>query len=691
MNTNEFSVSFEQALAALRRRAQWILLCFIVVTGAAFGYSELQTKKYTATASLIFSNTDLAEAVAGLSPVSPSNSPQSVQDTNVALVQIGDIAARTAAQLGHGLTTQKVKSTLGIAAQGDTSVVSVSATSPSPQFAAQIANTYSTIFVAEQEGVDHQYYVSALSTVERQLAGLSQSERLGAQGLALQNRAQSLATLAELPSGTVRVAANAVIPTAPSSPKIARNTLLGALLGLLLGLGVALLIERLDQRIRDPKDLEAIYGLPLLGVVPASKAFSLSSGRVGGTQKPLPFRESEAFHFIRAHLRYLEVDRNLRTLLVASADVGAGKTTVAKNLSIATAQMGSRVLLLEADLRRPTLAQQFGLDAGPGLTDVLIDGCSLSSAIQLIDMDAHSGTASRGRPLEVLVAGATRPPNPGELLESPAMEEVLAQSMLDYDQIIIDTSPLTAVSDTFPLLRKVDGVIIVGRVGRARRDVAQRLRQTLAGGGGPLLGVIANAFNARGNAPYGRGYDYAAADAAARDAPMGALAADGRRQLSRRVGQALGRDGSEGDHVGGRLHAEKEGIASAPIDLVNGFAPAGTVVHGGLELQRVLAHWAEVSNQPTVGDVRTFGASPVITVKIGADEFVLNRDTKRAAIEAFLAAAAEAHGADNLRWHVTANRKGGTINRVTYRPDDRPTPGWYAYVSEPASEPRELG
>ena len=107
----------------------------------------------------------------------------------------------------------------------------------------------------------------------------------------------------------------------------------------------------------------------------------------------------------------------------------------------------------------------------------------------------------------MLVAGAALPPNPGELIESRAMEVLLENVKSMYDLVVIDTPPLTAVSDAFPLLRKVDGVVIVGRVGRNRRDVAERLHHTLAGAGAPLLGVIANGFKATGGS-YGYSYDY---------------------------------------------------------------------------------------------------------------------------------------------------------------------------------------
>jgi len=116
------------------------------------------------------------------------------------------------------------------------------------------------------------------------------------------------------------------------------------------------------------------------------------------------------------------------------------------------------------------------------------------------------------RQRDVLVAGAVLPPNPGELIESHAMEALLEQVKRTYDLVVIDTPPLTAVSDAFPLLSRVDGVLIVGRVGRNRRDVAERLHETLAGAGAPLLGVVANGFKAArfGSYGYTYSYDYAA-------------------------------------------------------------------------------------------------------------------------------------------------------------------------------------
>lgn len=508
MQQDSEGLNFERTLRVLGRRMPLILLCVVLATLAAFSFSKHQVKKYTATASLVFNSNQLSEQVAGLQAVGNGGSQAPQQQTNLKLVQLGDMAEKTARKLGQGLTKNGVQEAVSVSAQGESNIVDVSATAKSPILAAGIANTYVGQFVKEQQTSNHAYYANALALVNKQLATLSSKQKLSPSGIALAGRAQSLGVLAELRNGSVEVAQAATAPTSPSSPKVARNTIIGGLLGLLLGVGLALLLERMDRRIREPKDLERIYGLPLLGVIPESKALSRAARKAGSAAPILSQGEMESFHLIRAHLRYFNVDRDLRTLMVVSAAPGDGKTTIARHLSAAGAAIGSRVLLIEVDLRRPTVAQQLEIPSGPGLADVLIGSLQLRDAVRSIPLDMPSGEGSEGRKFDVLVAGAIAPPNPAELVESNAMEAVLAQAKATYDLIVIDTPPLTAVSDAFPLLRKVDGVLVVGRVGRNRRDVAERLHETLNGVGAPLLGVIANGVKASGLDAYSYSYDY---------------------------------------------------------------------------------------------------------------------------------------------------------------------------------------
>jgi capsular exopolysaccharide synthesis family protein len=276
-------------------------------------------------------------------------------------------------------------------------------------------------------------------------------------------------------------------------------------LGLLLGLALVFWVERSDQRLREPTEFEALYGRPLLGVIPESA--TLGRGRTGsqlhyGDQ--FSHGEAEAFQLIRAHLRYFNVDRQLRTLLVVSASPGDGKTTLSVNLAAAAARTGARVLLIDADLRRPSVAGQLDLAADPGLVDLLISAATLSEATQTVELDGSSERASR-HTLNVIVAGAT-PPNPTELLESNAMSSLLKECAADHDFVVIDTSPLLAVPDALPLLGEVDGVLVVGRLGLDRRDESRRLRQVLDSTNSPVLGVVANGFRSRRPSAYGYTY-----------------------------------------------------------------------------------------------------------------------------------------------------------------------------------------
>lgn len=483
------------------RRAPWILACLVLLAGVTYGYSKSRTKKYTATAALEFNNDPIDEQIAGLSAGGTTIDLLAQQNSNRELVKLSGVAGKTATLVGHGLT-EEISESLSISAQGETSIVTVASTSTSPVLAREIANTYATQFVKEQERANREYFKSALTVVNRQLRALKPVQRFGTDGLELEDRAQTLSLLAELNYGGVQLVQSAAVPSSPSSPSVHKDTALGALVGLLLGLGIAFLLERLDRRIREPEDLEAIYHLPMLGIVPKSSALARSRDGKSGMGIVLPPAEAEAFNLIRAHLRFFNIDRDLRTLVIASPAPGDGKTTVARNLAEAAARLGSRVLLVEADLRDPTLARQFYIQPGPGLAGTLIGAISMAAAIQSVAVAASSGDDASGRTMDVLFAGALLPPNPGELLESRAMDVLLERARSDYDFVVLDSAPLTIVSDTFPLLTKVDGVVIVGWVGHSKRDAAEQLKQVLVGSGAPLLGVIASGAKSAGRSSY---------------------------------------------------------------------------------------------------------------------------------------------------------------------------------------------
>src|SRR5207244_3232777 len=146
-------------------------------------------------------------------------------------------------------------------------------------------------------------------------------------------------------------------PTAASSPKPVRNTVIGLLFGIVLGVGLAVLLERIDRRLKDPKEIADSFDRPILGAVPESRAIATADQN---PQRLAP-GEAEAFRMLRANLRYFNVDRQISSVLITSSSPGDGKSTVAMHLASAAAAAGARVLLMEADLRHPTLARRLGL------------------------------------------------------------------------------------------------------------------------------------------------------------------------------------------------------------------------------------------------------------------------------------------------------------------------------------------
>jgi succinoglycan biosynthesis transport protein ExoP len=492
----------ERILAILRRRAGLILLCLFVTAAAAFGFSELQQKQYSASASLLFRNPGFAEDLFGTSTSLPSTDPTREAATNQKLVGLQVVGARAARQL-KGLSAAEVSGMVSVSSEGEADVVSVTATSPDPAQAKRVANTFARQFISFRAGTDRSKLLQAKRLAEKELARLSPAEAEGARGQALSRGAEKLGILASLQTGNAELVQPANLPTSPSSPKPVRNGILGAVLGLLLGLGLAFLFERLNRRLRDPEEAREAFDLPVLGTVPESKAIMASNE--GEAAAELPFVENEAFRMLRASLRYFNVDHDVRSVLITSHDAEVGKSTVAWNLA-RVAATSSKVVIVETDLRNASLARQHGLRAGPGLAELLTHQTELEEAIQAKPIAMGANDKGGGeRALDVIVAGAA-PPNPAELIESQTMSEVLAKLGERYELIVIDTAPVGVVSDAFPLMGQVGGVLVVARIDKTTRDSAERLHEQLKRLEAPVLGIVANGIKARRGGKYGYGY-----------------------------------------------------------------------------------------------------------------------------------------------------------------------------------------
>jgi capsular exopolysaccharide synthesis family protein len=494
-------------MSVLRRRIPLIVVCVIVAGGAAFGISEVQQKQYSATASLLFRNPGFAEDLFGSTAATETTDPEREAATNQKLVGLKIVGVRAAKHL-DGLSPEEVSDMISVSSEGQADVVSVTATSHDPQQAQEVANTFARQFISFRAETDRSKLVEAKQLAEREFDRLTKTQRAGVRGQALSRSAEKLGILASLQTGNAELVQPAELPTSPSSPKPVRNGIIGAILGLILGIALALLFERLSRRLRDPEEAQEAFQLPVLAAVPESKAIMATND--GAAAPELPFAENESFQMLRASLRYFNVDTEIQSVLVASNSAGVGKSTIAWNLARVAAN-SSRVVIVETDLRKPSLGRQHGLRMSPGLAALLTHQVSLDEAIQSKALATRSNgngsgvSAESGRTLDVIVAGPP-PPNPAELIESKTMRDVHAQLRERYDLIVFDTAPLGVVSDAFPLLREVDGVIAVTRLGQSTRDHAERLREQLDRLEAPTLGIVANAVKARRGGKYGYGY-----------------------------------------------------------------------------------------------------------------------------------------------------------------------------------------
>jgi polysaccharide biosynthesis transport protein len=456
-----------------RRNMGLILLCVVLAPAAALAVSLIQTKEYTASSSLLFRDPGLDQKFTGAPFFQEGEDEARLAATNLRLVSLDSLATRTARKLDKpGFGRGDVSNAVEVAADGPSDVVTVKATDRDPKFAAELANIYAREYIVFRREADRAKVREAQALVQRRLDAMTSEQRAGSSGQELEDSARQLELLAALQTGNAELVQRARPPTSASSPKPVRSVALGLMLGLLLAIGATLLREQLDRRLRDPSDVTDLLNVPVLAAIPENRTTPRYAN-------PLEPPDSEAFRMLRTNLRYFNVDEELNSILVMSAAPKEGKTTISWNLARAEARAGKRVLLIEADLRRPALGSMLGVAARGGLTLILAGVTNPGDTLTTVgDVD-------------VITAGPP-PPNPAELIESQRMRKLIQWGEERYDRVIIDTPPAAMVADAIPLVPMVSGVVVVVRLGQSRHDAVERLQTQLANVDAPVLGVVLN-------------------------------------------------------------------------------------------------------------------------------------------------------------------------------------------------------
>lgn len=435
-------------------RKGWLglLVCGLVSVGLGSSYLLTAERQYTATTELFVSVKSVVESAGEV--VQGSSAAQLKVKSYVEVVRSAKVLDPVIEQLGLDETSESLAARVTTAVPQNTVLLEVSVSDPDPATAAKIANTIGSSTRAVVEDLE--------TTTDGSLSPV-----------------------------TVQTIEPATAPSTPSSPRPLVTYGLVLTLGLASGFVFMVLRDRLDTRVRGKSDIESTTHVPVIGSI----GFDPKS-----VERPLVVRDdarsprAESFRALRTNLQFLDPSNTDRTFVLTSALPSEGKTTTSANLAIAIAESGASVALVDADLRRPRLAEVMGVEGAAGLTDVLVGRAELDDVLQ--PWGEHA--------LAVLPAGGV-PPNPSELLGSTGMQALIDELAERFQYVIVDAPPLLPVTDAAILSRFVRGALLVSSVRRSRRGHFREAIHSLERIDREPLGIVLTMLPPSGPDGYGYG------------------------------------------------------------------------------------------------------------------------------------------------------------------------------------------
>jgi polysaccharide biosynthesis transport protein len=470
-------------LSVLRRR--WIVIVGLVAVCVAFSVYryERSTKTYQSTASVAFQSGTLSGAALNIS-TGTSTEPQREANTEVLVAHSPEVADGVRGQLHSSASAAELLDDVSVEAAPSADVLNVTASTEDPRQSAQLANAFASQYIAFRAKSELAGITASEKQLEQQIAALPSDS---SQRTALGESLQRLGELRAVAGGGANIIGLASPATSPSGMHFSTAVIEGLLIGFAIALAIVFLLETLDRRVKTIEDFEREYRLPALTSVPRD-AF-----RPGPAQN----REEllEPYRILRSALDFAAVTRDLETLMLTSAVSGEGKTTVSVDLAHVIALTGRRVVLVELDLRRPTLSKHFKLDSNRGITDLLVRGGSAAEAL--------TEPFPKLPNFSILPAGRL-PHNPSELLGSPRLSEIITELSSSDGIVIVDAPPLNPVADTQVLLNNsaIRAVLLVARVDRTTRDEARRARGILDRHIVEPLGIVVTGVRETGSYGY---------------------------------------------------------------------------------------------------------------------------------------------------------------------------------------------
>ncbi|MBP7689284.1 MAG: polysaccharide biosynthesis tyrosine autokinase [Thermoflexales bacterium] len=497
-----------------------IVLGTVLGAGAAYVSSRLTTPVYAASTTLLINEAPSSGKTTDYTSILTS---ERLARTYSEMMTKGPVMEEVVTALGLDVKPEALARRVSVNLVRDTQLVVLQVEHEDPLTAKNLANTIPVKFAQKNAELQANRYADSKANLTKEITTLkdqitakqdainavgtqktaandAEISRLNSELTQLRQSSAFLLQsyenirLAEAQStSNIVVVEEAQEPVAPVRPRTLQNTLLGAVVGLLLSMGIIFLIEYLDDRVRSPEQIDKVLKLPVVGLI-ARMTNVPAKGRAGLIAVREPRSPIvEAFRSLRTNIQFAGVDQPIRTLLVTSASPSEGKSTVAANLAVVMAQTGLKVVIIDCDLRRPTVHKQFDLPNHAGLTDVMLQDPNQWNGVM-----QPTGVNN----LSIVMSGSL-PPNPSELLGSKRMQQFMAYLHKSCDIVIIDAPPLLPVTDALVLSSITDGVVMVIDYGGTRIGEALQGKTQLDQAGARILGVVMNKI------PTGRrGYSY---------------------------------------------------------------------------------------------------------------------------------------------------------------------------------------
>lgn len=442
------TVPLQDYLTTLKSHWALILICALLGGGAAYAYSQFVVPQYRSQADVLVlpaRGDNPAELAQG------ANYVNSLAQTYTLLAVSPEVLDPVIDELGLDVTSRQLARSIDVDVPLDTYVIQVGVTSPDKDLARETAGA-----IAEQ--------------LSHTVPDVSPTGEDGE------------------PSVQVTTIADASDPLYPIYPNTRKLGLIGIAVGIAIGVALAIFRRHFGSRLETAADVAALTDIGVLGEIPDAGG---KRDLVRAVRASPQGRAAESLRKLAASLRFINLGGERRVFMVTSGSAEEGKTSISLGLALTIAEAGSSVLYLEADLRRPSAATHTGLETSVGVTDILVGDTTISDAAQ---QWGHPG-------LSVLARGA-EPPNPGQILASDELGNLISSARSQFDFVIVDSPPVLAVSDALWLSASVDGTLLVARAGRTKITDFQRTLEAMERAEHPVIGIVLDGVKAGSRSPY---------------------------------------------------------------------------------------------------------------------------------------------------------------------------------------------